>query len=64
MNNQSLLKEYNKVNKAYEELGETLIKAIKTNGLELIDLYYFIQARNKLDIRKNKIEYLIMINGL
>lgn len=64
MDNRQLRIEYDKINKAYDDLGQTLIDSVKSTGLQLVDLYTFIQAKNKLDIRKNKLEYLIMINDL
>jgi len=49
------------INDDIKALQIQLIKALQTNSIEIIDLYYFINKLNVLKTRKAKIEYLIAL---
>ena len=57
---QELTKELDQVNKEFEELEQLLIDSINTVGLEALDLYTFINLKDKLTIKKDKIQYKIV----
>lgn len=51
-------------NKTIRQLEVALIKDIQTKGLELIDLYYYINQMSTLKTRKNTLTYLISIETI
>ena len=55
------LKDRDAINKDIATLQSQLIKALQTQSIEIIDLYYFINKLNILKTRKSKIEYLIAL---
>ena len=57
-------KELDKTNKELEQLGELLKESIDTMGLEYIDLYKFISLCDTLTTKKNKLIYLIGVQGI
>ena len=57
---QELTKELDQVNKEFDELEQLLIDSINTVGLEALDLYTFINLKDKLTIKKDKIQYKIV----
>lgn len=57
---QELTRELDQVNKEFDELEQLLIDSIKTVGLEALDLYAFINLKDKLTIKKDKIQYKIV----
>ncbi len=59
---EELNEELDKVNEEIQKLNDNLIKALTDIGIEYIDLYTYINLYNKLEIRKNKIQYLLATN--
>lgn len=57
-------KELDKTNKELEQLGEVLKESIDTMGLEYIDLYKFMSLCDTLTTKKNKLIYLIGVQGI
>lgn len=51
-------------NKTIRQLEVALINDIQTKGLELIDLYYYINQMSTLKTRKNTLTYLISIETI
>ena len=54
--------ELEKVNKEIEKLTNDLINALQTVGIEYLDLYTYINLRDKLITRKSKISYMIAVD--
>lgn len=56
---EELNEELEKVNKEIETLNNNLIKVLTDVGIEHIDLYSYINSFNNLEVRENKIQYLL-----
>lgn len=62
MNNTQINKELQKIQYEIDTLNNDLIKALNNSGIELIDLYFFINTLDVLKARKNKLMYLKATN--
>ena len=58
MDNTEINKELKKIQYEIDMLNNDLIKALSSSGIELIDLYFFINTLDVLKARKNKLMYL------
>ena len=57
---EELDEELEKVNKEIQTLNDNLIKVLTDIGIEHVDLYSYINSYNKLELRKTKIETLLL----
>ena len=62
MSNKAHKKELKNINDDIDAMAKKLIKQLKSQPLDTIDLYYYINVLNVLKVRKNKIMTLIALD--